>query len=253
MRPRLRDVASKLGGTDMKRPECDVPSLPDDLPVCGVFRPPQPHPSAERMLRTQGYRNIDAVRPAIRTAAENCAKLAAELIAPSIYYRRATIQRMDGEQIVLSQGGRFSCAAFPKMLDGAQEIIVFVLTLGQALDAAAIELMDRYDLLEALFLETAGWLSIEQTTKSFVGALQRWARSSGFRLSSRMGPGYAYHIEGREVRWRLEDQAPLFSLFDGERLPVRLLDSCAMIPKMSRSGLFGVSPLDSTAETSYNI
>jgi hypothetical protein len=237
----------------MKRPECDVPSLPDDLPAWGVFHPPQPQPSAERMLRTQGYRNIDAVRPAIRTAAENCANRAVELIAPSIHYRRASIQRMDGDKIILSQGGTFSCVAFPKVLGGAAEIIAFVLTLGQALDTAAIELMDRYDLLEALFLETAGWLCIEQTTKSFVGALHRWARPSGFRLSSRMGPGYAYQVGGREVRWRLEDQVPLFSLFDSERLPVRLLDSCAMLPKMSRSGLFGVSPLDTRAKSGYNI
>jgi hypothetical protein len=237
----------------MKRPEHDVPSLPDDLPANGVFHPPQPQPSAERMLRTQGYRNIDAVRPAIRTAAENCANRAVELIVPSIHYRRAAIERMDGDEIVLTQGGTFSCAAFPKVLGGSAEIVVFVLTLGQALDTAAIELMDRYDLLEALFLETAGWLSIEQTTKSFAGALHGWARRSGLRLSSRMGPGYAYQVEGREVRWRLEDQVPLFSLFDSERLPVRLLDSCAMLPKMSRSGLFGVSPLDTTAKSDYNI
>jgi hypothetical protein len=237
----------------MKRRECDVPDLPDELPDCGVFCPPQPQPSPDRMLRLQGYRDIAAVRPAIRKAADNCANLAFELIAPSVHYRRAPIERMDEDEIVLRQGGKFSCAAFPKVLGHAQEIIVFVLTLGQALDAAAIELMDQYDLLEALFLETAGWLSIEQTTKSFVGALHRWARPSGFRLSSRMGPGYAYHVDGREVRWRLEDQVPLFSLFDPARLPVRLLDSCAMLPKMSRSGLFGVSRLDSAGKRHYNI
>jgi hypothetical protein len=231
----------------------DVPGLPDELPGRGVFHPPQPRPSPDRMLRMQGYRSLDGVRPAIRKAAENCAILATELIAPSIHYRRVAVRRMDGDQIVLSDGAKFSCAAFPKVLGDAREIIVFVLTLGQALDAAAVDLMDRYDLLEALFLETAGWLSVEQTTKNFVGALHRWARPSGFRLSSRMGPGYAYTVEGRDVRWRLEDQVPLFSLFDSEPLPVRLLDSCAMLPKMSRSGLFGISRLDSTPRASYNI
>jgi hypothetical protein len=230
----------------MTQPECSVPGLPDDLPVCGVFHPPRIEPDANRMLRTQGYRNLGAVRPAIRRAAESCASLAAKLVAPSVHYRRAPIERIDGERIVLREGGGFSCAAFPKMLGDSQEVIVFVLTLGQPLDAATIELMEKFDLLEALFLETAGWLSIELATKSFVGALHRWARPSGFHLSSRMGPGYAYRVEGREARWRLEDQVPLFSLFDAVELPVRLLDSCAMLPKMSRSGLFGVSRLDST-------
>jgi hypothetical protein len=110
-----------------------------------------------------------------------------------------------------------------------------------------IDFIEKFDLLEALFLETAGWLSIEQTTRSFVAALHRWARLSGFRVSPRMGPGYEYHVDGRQVRWRLEDQGPLFSVFDSDPLPVRLLDSYAMLPKMSRSGLFGVSRLDSSA------
>lgn len=234
--------------------ECDVPCLPDDLPDYGVFHPPQPQPRADRMLRVQGYRRIEAVRPAIREAAEHCASLATNLIAPTIHYRRVPVRRVDGEHMALRGGGGFSCAAFPKMLAGSQEIVVFVLTLGQALDTAAIELMDKFDLLEALFLETAGWLSIEQATRSFAGALHRWARVAGCGLSSRMGPGYAYHVGGREVSWRLEDQVPLFALFEQrEPLPVRLLESCAMLPKMSRSGLFGVSHLDSAKNSGYDI
>ncbi len=237
----------------MTRPECNAPSLPCDLPAYGVFQPPRAEPDPDRMLRTQGYRNLGAVRPAIRRAAESCAILAANLVAPSIHYRRVPIDRIEGEQIVLTEGSGFSCAAFPKMLGDSQEVIVFVLTLGQPLDTAAIELMEKFDLLEALFLETAGWLSIELATRSFVSALHRWAGPSGYRLSSRMGPGYAYRVEGREARWRLEDQVPLFSLFDSVQLPVRLLDSCAMLPKMSRSGLFGISRLDSAGKLGYNI
>jgi len=34
--------------------------------------------------------------------------------------------------------------------------------------------------------------------------------------------------------------ALLHSLFDGFSLSVRLLESCAMVPKMSRSGLYGL-------------
>lgn len=229
----------------MTPPESKVPSLPEDLPEYGVFRPPQPLPRADRMLRVQGYRHIEAVRPAIREAAERCASLAFNLIAPTIHYRRVPIRGIDGERLALGECGGFSCAAFPKLLADSQELLVFVLTLGQALDAAAIELMDKFDLLEALFLETAGWLSVEQATKSFADALRGWARAAGSGLSPRMGPGYAYHVDGREVRWRLEDQVPLFALFERERLPVRLLESCAMLPKMSRSGLFGISRLDS--------
>ena len=43
-----------------------------------------------------------------------------------------------------------------------------------------------------------------------------------------------------DSEWPLEEQKSLFALFEGRAISVQLLDSCAMIPKMSRSGLYGV-------------
>jgi len=41
----------------------------------------------------------------------------------------------------------------------------------------------------------------------------------------------------------LLEQKPLFELFSDTKLPVRLMESCAMYPKKSRSGLYGLRPL----------
>jgi hypothetical protein len=57
-----------------------------------------------------------------------------------------------------------------------------------------------------------------------------------------MGPGYAYRVGSLQVDWPLEDQRELFTLLEGGPLPVTLMSSCAMFPKLSRSGLFGVAP-----------
>ena len=74
--------------------------------------------------------------------------------------------------------------------------------------------------------------------------LRAGAERDGWKMSLRMGPGYEYklHNGGGRVRWDLEQQADLFQLFAGSPLPVELLSSCAMLPKMSRSGLFGQAP-----------
>jgi hypothetical protein len=122
-------------------------------------------------------------------------------------------------------------------------VVVVVITLGKRLDDEVIGCMDGEDFepLEALFLETAGWLGIELTTRAFVTFLGGLAENEGFRVTRRMGPGYSYKVDGDPVMWSLEDQRQLFEVFDGVQLPVRLLESCAMMPKMSRSGLYGLA------------
>jgi cobalamin-dependent methionine synthase I len=57
-----------------------------------------------------------------------------------------------------------------------------------------------------------------------------------------MGPGYSYKIEGQAVSWPLEQQAELFRLLRPEALGMTLLESCAMLPKISRSGIYGIVP-----------
>jgi len=62
----------------------------------------------------------------------------------------------------------------------------------------------------------------------------------------RMGPGYEYRLRNsdRRVRWELTEQAALFRLFRDAPLPITLMSSCAMQPKMSRSGIYGLTRVD---------
>ncbi len=114
--------------------------------------------------------------------------------------------------------------------------MAFVLTLGPAIDAETERLTAADEIVEALFLEMAGWLAVEQATKALAQHVSDRVRSERLGLTRRLGPGY--------VDWPLDEQAGLFALLAGAPLPVRLLESCAMIPKKSRSGLYGLRPLD---------
>lgn len=199
-----------------------------------------------KMLRIHGYRDLDKVRPVIRKAADDIARRAEELMVPQAHARRIDVAAYDDERLTLVDGTVFEDVAFENVLDGARTVVAVVLTVGSALDEAVIASMDKgvFEPLDALFLETAGWLGIEWTTRAFVRDLQSRVRGEGVKVTRRLGPGYQYKIGGEQVNWPLEQQRQLFSVFDGDELPVTLMDSCAMLPKMSRSGLYGLVPIN---------
>jgi len=211
----------------------------------GVFRPDAVVVRPDRMLRLHGYRDLGKVRPVIVRTAEEVAKRAEELFTPEVHYKRLPVDDVTGEGRLQAGGLAFHNPAFTKYLRGAREVTVVVATMGKALDDEVIAVMEEFDPLRALFLETAGWLGIETTTKHFATALAESVRGAGYRLTQRLGPGYSYKVDGEDKRWPLEEQQQLFRAFEDVELPVRLLDqSCAMMPKMSRSGLYGLTPLN---------
>ena len=218
-----------------------VSALPDVEKV-GVFEPGTPSIDPLKMLRIHGYKDMDKVRPVIRKTAEVISKRAARVMTSIVYFRRVRVADCDANGIKLANGLAFENHAFAHYLSGAAEVVVAIITVGKGLDDEVIGCMDEdeFEPLEALFLETAGWLGIELATRSFVSHLNKLVKPEGLRPTQRMGPGYSYKVNGGLEMWSLEDQRQLFEVFDGVDLPVRLLESCAMLPKMSRSGLYGL-------------
>lgn len=212
------------------------------------WRCPPPHIDPARILRVHRYRDHSKVRPIIRQAAQTAAETALGLCSPDARYVTQPIDKLDGGRLALASGITFTCSAFARHLPDAMHLLAFVMTIGPDLDANVSKLIeddDDFQPLEALFLETAGWLAIETATKQMAAALKERYAERGWRLSLRMGPGYDYPSSNgsRRERWDLTEQRGLFAMFGADQPPVELMDSCAMKPKMSRSGVFGLSPL----------
>ncbi len=192
------------------------------------------------LLRMQGYRDLARVRPRIRDIAAKAAGVAQTLAAPEACYRRVAIRSCTAEALELANGSEvgatFHSARFAKVFAGCGEVMAFVLTLGSALDAETERLTARDDIVDALFLEMAGWLAVEQATKALALHFADEVREERLGPTRRLGPGY--------VDWPLEEQAELFALFGDAALPVQLMESCAMLPRKSRSGLYGLRPLE---------
>lgn len=193
-----------------------------------------------KLLRIYRYRDVSAVREDVRAAAERHAEEALQLLEPRFFYQRQPVAGLSNDRLVLACGTTFKCRAFGKILKDSKQVVPFVLSTGKPLDDRVQAYLAEFAVLEALFLETAGWLAIEAATRMFALHLHREIAPEGLVLSSRMGPGYGYKVGDAKVTWDLRDQRALFGLFDGCPLPVELLDSCAMYPKLSRSGLFGL-------------
>jgi hypothetical protein len=190
------------------------------------------------ILRFHGYRAIGQAAPPIREAAQEMITAAERLIDPRVVFLRRGIERVDRETLALAGGPTFRGSCFATHLSHAHEVVCFVATLGPALDERAEALADAGDLLEAVFLEAAGWLAIEKMLRAFRGHLAAQARPARQRLSPRLGPGF--------LDWALTEQRALFSAFGGAPLPVSVSEYSVMTPKKSISGLFGFLPAGST-------
>ena len=208
----------------------------------GVFRPGKPTLRVDRILRLQGYRTLEKVRPVVRRAADIAAERAEAAIRPEVHYCRSAIRSTDAGALALADGVVFSCPAFERLLARAHAVVVVIVTMGAALDEELAASAERKDAqpLDQLFLETCGWLAVEQTTKQFGAFYKGLVRPQGERITSRLAPGYSYRVGGRTVAWPLEQQHQVFQMFSGVDLPVRLLESAAMLPKMSRTGMYGI-------------
>lgn len=199
-----------------------------------------------RILRVHKYRDPAKVRPLIVSAAEKAAAHALDLCRVSAFYVIKPIDCIDSNGLTLKDGTRFASPAFDRHLTGCTHLLAFVVSIGPDLDQEVVRLInDEFEPLDALFLETVGWLTIEASTKNLVRDLKRDFSRLGYGMSLRMGPGYEYALPdtGERVRWDLEEQRELFEMFGTYPLPVTLMSSCAMQPKMSRSGVFGLRPL----------
>lgn len=202
---------------------------------CETYDPPKSEISLDKVLRIQGYRDMSAVRGDVRAIATAMTAQAETLVAPTATFRTVPIESCVGEKLRLGTGASFKADHFGQVLRHCDRVLPFILTLGEGLDNEVGRLLEKGEIVEALFLETAGWLGIELASRELAIHLQGQAKKDGLCLTRRLGPGYK--------EWDLTEQRPLFELFSDTQLPVRLLESCAMSPKKSRSGLYGLRPL----------
>lgn len=207
-----------------------------------TFSMESPKPGVDVTLKMSGYKDVSRVRKNIRAIAQNATESFHELAAPTVSYRILKIESLTEQGLTLAGDVRLESSIFDYYFKNATEVIVFALTVGDKPDEQTTAWMDGDRLIDAFFLESASWTGVELVTKELVKMLRQWTADENLRMTRRLGPGYTYPVDKVKVFWELEQQQPLFSAFSDALIPIQLLESCAMLPKMSRSGLYGFIP-----------
>ena len=210
-------------------------AIPESDPIrlfSGRFQAQDLDLPVNTLLRMQGYRDMERVRPRIRTLAESALDEAAPLLQSDAFFRCLPVQSRDPASVLFADRVSFRSSELAKILEASDYAIVFTMTAGAAIDALVDRVSAEGDMALALFMDTVGWLAVERATHALAQELSHRAQSHGLRLTRRLAPGYA--------DWPLEEQAGLFALLDAKENPVTLLESGAMLPKKSRSGLYGL-------------
>ena len=202
-----------------------------------------PEVKITHLLRSHGYREDQKIKPVIKDAAFKAINRLKKNCAPQGVFCLQEIEHLEADKLALVSGIEFKCSVFEYMLAGSTHLIPFVITLGNEIDKKiASYSKDVNEPLASLFLETASRLCIEQVLRAVRSKLVKYALINEMKLGNRLAPGYSYklHKSNKKAMWRLEEQRKLFDTFQDFNLPVELMESFTMFPRMSRYGIFGL-------------
>ena len=214
-----------------------------------------PEVNIAKLLRIHGYKKNQKIKPVIQDAAIKAVRRLQYCCDPQGVFFLQEIHRLEADRLILISGIEFNCAVFEDILAGSTHIISFAITLGNRTD----EIIDSYakdinEPLASLFLETASRLCLEQILRMARSKLVTYSLNNDMKLGNRMAPGYSYKVRpsNERVMWNLEEQAKLFDTFRKFEVPVIVMESSAMLPRMSRSGIFGLKNLALASANSSN-
>jgi hypothetical protein len=189
----------------------------------------------EQILRAH-YPDLGPVAAEVRATAAAMAAHGIEIAHPVGWLRQVAIRAVEGSRVELEGNAVLTSQTLAALLQGSPAVQLFAVTLGPQVDARVHELFEAMDGLEGLFLDTAGWVIVQSALSAVRRKCATKARSEGYRLTRRIGPGY--------LDWALEEQAIVFrALAAGAALPpVEVLESGAILPEKTLTGLFGLIP-----------
>ncbi len=168
----------------------------------------------------------DRLKTVENTTAQHLLDVAKSLISPRAVYRTCFVDEKH-ESAVVVNGIRFTSRVLGKNLEKVGKVFPFIVTIGSTLEEKA----DTFpDLLEKYYLDVIGNMALMKARKDLENYLRSMSAMSGL----------SYMAPGSLQDWPLEEQRPLFSIFQGEEetIGVRLTDSLLMIPRKSVSGIY---------------
>ncbi len=178
-------------------------------------------------------------RPAIKQVAEALYPEAQHLVRPAAIYDQFPVHKVTHDRVYLTDGSVLRGTDAAKVLAPAHELIVGVVTIGDALETRSGQFFSQGDSLEGYLLDCLGTVAVTNLVQQVCSCLEPIATRQGYPLGFPISPG--------EPGWPLVEHKVLFGLVAADRIGVTLTESCAMFPKKSISFVVGMGPSILTA------
>ncbi len=157
-----------------------------------------------------------------------------QFIAPSFSYVVRDIEMVKGTSVLLEDGVIFESGVIARLLEKANKVALFVLTIGKYLEDTDVRLAQDGLILQAAVLDAIGSDAVERLADSVEDQISEVAHNQGLNISRRFSPGYC--------DWDVSQQKMVFQAMKGDHAGVFLTDGCLMIPRKSISGIIGIGP-----------
>ncbi len=187
----------------------------------------------DQVLRAQGADPgiIRARRPALVALAERALEAGRPLLQPKVACTRFTATGLRHERLTLD-GGALQGPLVAQHLGAAEQVIVMVCTIGEAVDAEISRQMD-HDPAFALALDGVGSAAAEALAAEACSRFEQEAIGRNWHASLPLSPGM--------VGWPVQEgQAQIFSLVNAGEAGVQLTEGGMMVPRKSLSLVLGL-------------
>lgn len=205
----------------------------------------KPKIDPEKLAKMLGARKKVIFSKALSLKIRNLTEDLNSLLAPRIQYSTESVLAVSKGGVNISADDTFlKSVKLAKVLKPCNEAIVFVATIGEAIDDEIKSLM-RHHYSTAYILDAMGSLAVESIVQQFQTKMQQQFMSRGLDTTLRFSPGYC--------DWNITEQRKLFALLPDNFSGVKLTDSCLMQPRKSISGIFGIYSIpEGTPITPFN-
>ena len=191
-----------------------------------------------RVLLDIGYTSDSEASVRMVSLVNDYIENAHQYIAPSFSYTVRDIVLVTGNSVTIEYDVVFESEVISKLLEKANKVAVFVVTIGNYLEDSAAQLAEDGLVLQSAVLHSIGSDAAEKLADSVESQISEVAHNQGLTITRRFSPGYC--------DWNVTQQKMVFQAMRGDCAGVSLTDSCLMIPRKSISGIIGIGPSEIT-------
>jgi hypothetical protein len=167
---------------------------------------------------------------------------APRLLRPRGVLRIDQVTAIHPNRLELASGTEYAGSA-SAFLRHSQMVAAFVVTIGSALERLSRNWLRSGKVMQGTVADAIASEAVEAAAELMEREVRSWAHAQGLEITPRFSPGYC----GMHVR----EQVALFNSVPANRINVRRLPSCLMVPMKSISGLIGVGPADKVSPNVY--